>query len=197
MKKLERPRLLKALAEAQAFLKPSPDFWPALEGVGRCLYYLGDPAAAPYLRESAERIPSTDVSFILLFHKTNLYRLAGMDEQADHGFRQVIDHITKLGGFLRDSNELLFSLTSFFYRQRYADVVAKYQRAQTEKPELMTWILPILADVADKQQRRQSLDSSDMAPLEYQLRKMRGAPWDTEHYNLWDVYDVLRRLSQN
>ena len=194
MKKLERPRLLKALAKAQAFLAPSPDFWPALEGVGRCLYYLGDHAAAAYLAQAADRMPAPGQRFIAVFHQANLYRLAGMQAQAAHGFQQVIDHITKIGGFLRDTNELLFSLTSFFYHQRYAEVVALYQRAQREKPERVTWILPILADVADKQQRGQSLDPAVLAPLEDHLRKMRGAPWDTEHYNLWDIYDVLVRL---
>ncbi len=194
MVKVKDKQVRAALAEAQQRLERSPNGWPWLEAVGRCLRWLQDPRGGDYLRRAATAYPLHDDRGQGQAVVGNLYRLANDYEQAQQRFEQAYTMLSTARG----AQAVIISqrLEVCFLVRKYDEVeaLAEQLRGLYPKPNLRAYPIARLA------RARRTHDAGEASTAAEELAKLirdEGAKiWDTGGFSVWDWYELALEAVQ-
>jgi tetratricopeptide (TPR) repeat protein len=191
---INRKRVETQLQKQRQNLEMNPDLWLFLEGVGRCLAYLGDPQATDYFQQAALKyalIPGDPIQL------ANLYRLAGNMAQARQHYQQMHDLLMPFD-FTNNENDVKLdrlALCTYMLGDDPLTITAvEHRRSMQRKGDewLNTFSLADLA-AARRQQDVAQAQAAHMT-IEAIIRRSRAQPWSTGYFTRWDTYAEARRV---
>jgi tetratricopeptide (TPR) repeat protein len=195
MIKLNPPKLRKDLAECQKLLERRPDSWFRREAVGRCLYWLRDPAAATYFQGALEVYPlSCDADAFEWKRIGGLWRLAGDAERAQDAFTHAYT-LLQAG----DHAEATLSLPDRIECSFFLNKDAEIQRMATALPEppdpdLRVYVVVQLAHARAQMDVAQAEHAGE--ELAAMIKRSRARVYDTGAPTTWDWYEIAWRLAR-
>ena len=182
-------------------LERRPHSWVRLEGIGRCLRWLGDPEAQAYFRRGAANYRVKEGHAGDHMRRGNLHRLAGDVEAAQRDFEQA--HLLYARRAYREKPNPLdveHMIPASFLVGRddeVAELIARL-RAIDRDTNLVAYPIAKLAEARRTQNADLAADA--VAELAVMVRRDRAKVWNTGGVLQWDWYEIAvetwRSLSQ-
>ncbi len=171
--------------------------WYEIEGLGRCYYYLRDPQASAYLYAAAQAMKVVDTPLMLL-HQANVYRMAQAPAEMEQCLDQLQVLTTEQPGRSDDEQLGLWDIRAVGefiagHDQACLDLAAQYRHLANDTTE---WFIYAIEDLADARLNSIPTKAATIAQEFAQtIKKERIKPWDTDHIQLWDLYELACQIA--
>jgi tetratricopeptide (TPR) repeat protein len=179
------------LAKLRKRLERRPDSWIQLEGIGRCLRWLGDPEARENLLRAAANYRVKEGRAGDHMRLGNLYRLAGDAPAAQRHFERA-RALYAPRAYREDPNPLDVEhmIPASFLVGRddeVAELIARL-RAIDRDTDLICYPIARLAEA--RRTRNPELASEVVSELAAMVRRYRARIWNTGGPLPWDWYEL-------
>jgi tetratricopeptide (TPR) repeat protein len=172
-------------------LERRPHSWVRLEGIGRCLRWLGDPEAETYFRQAAANYEKRELDAGGHMHLGSMYRLAGDAETAQHHFAQAralhASRVCRENPNPLDVEQMIPASFLVGRDEEVAELIARL-RAIDRDTNLVAYPIAKLAEARHTQ--KADLAAEAVAELAAMIRRARAKIWHTGGVLQWDWYEI-------
>lgn len=179
------------LAKLRERLERQPHSWVRLEGVGRCLRWLGDPEARHHFRQAAANYKAKEGRAGDHMRLGNLYRLAGDTGAAQRHFEQARAlYAPRTQRELPNPLDLEHMIPASFLVDRddeVAELIARL-RAIDRTTGLIAYPIARLAEA--RRTQNAELAATTVAELAGMIRRSRAKVWNVGGVLPWDWYEI-------
>ena len=189
--KPEKEAIKAELSTLRKRLERRPHSWVRLEGIGRCLRWLGDPEAETYFRQATANYETRELDAGDHMRRGNLHRLAGDTEAAQCDFEQA-RALYASRAYREDPNPLDVErmIPASFLVGRDVEVTELIARLRAIDRDTNLVAYPIAKLAEARRTQNADLAAEAVAELATMIRRARAKIWHTGGVLQWDWYEI-------